>query len=65
MNELQQGDVVVQEKTDLSARPHVVILGAGPAGVGAALRLMQKGNARVTVLEVAKQGGWNRRKFRA
>jgi len=33
------------------AEPHVVILGAGPAGLGAALRLRQQRRARVTVLE--------------
>ena len=47
----------MQEKLDLSARPHVVILGAGPAGVGAALRLMQNGTARVTVLEQQSKAG--------
>jgi len=57
MNEMEQGDFVVQEKVDLSARPHVVILGAGPAGVGAALRLMQKGTARVTVIEQQSKAG--------
>jgi protoporphyrinogen oxidase len=31
--------------------PHVVILGAGPAGLGAALQLRRAGKARVTVLE--------------
>ena len=31
--------------------PHVVILGAGPAGLGAAYQLRRSGKARVTVLE--------------
>lgn len=33
------------------AEPHVVILGAGPAGVGAAYQLRRLGRAQVTVLE--------------
>lgn len=35
--------------------PHVVILGAGPAGLGAAFRLARRGVARVSVLE---RSGW-------
>ena len=31
--------------------PHVVVLGAGPAGVGAAYELTRNGRARVTVIE--------------
>jgi protoporphyrinogen oxidase len=37
--------------------PHVVILGAGPAGVGAAFQLRRTGNARATVLEQANNVG--------
>ena len=33
------------------AQPHVVILGAGPAGLGAAFALTRRRLARVTVLE--------------
>src|ERR1035438_165187 len=54
---MEQGDFLVQKKVDISARPHVVILGAAPAGVGAALRLMQRGTARVTVLEQQDKAG--------
>ncbi len=57
MNEMEQGDFLVHEKVDTSARPHVVILGAGPAGVGAAYRLIQKGTARVTVIEQQSKAG--------
>lgn len=32
-------------------KPHVVILGAGPAGLGAAFQLQRRGQAEVTVLE--------------
>jgi protoporphyrinogen oxidase len=39
----------------LVARPHVVVLGAGPAGVSAAYRLACERRARVTVLE---RNGW-------
>ena len=53
----------MEQKVDLSARPHVVILGAGPAGVGAAFRLMQKGTARVTVLEQQDKPGGNAGSF--
>lgn len=35
----------------MSKKPHVVILGAGPAGVGAAWQLRQKDKADVTVVE--------------
>jgi protoporphyrinogen oxidase len=37
--------------------PHVVILGAGPAGVGAAYRLRTLRRARVTVLERGERAG--------
>jgi protoporphyrinogen oxidase len=33
------------------AKPHVIILGAGPAGLGAALQLARRRQAQVTVLE--------------
>jgi protoporphyrinogen oxidase len=39
------------------AKPHVVILGAGPAGVGAAFQLTRKGLAQVTLLEECKKVG--------
>ncbi len=45
------------------AKPHVVILGAGPAGVGAAWRLALKGVARVTVLEASGRVGGNAGSF--
>ena len=43
--------------------PHVVILGAGPAGVGAAYQLARKGTARVTVLEQRDGVGGNAGSF--
>ncbi len=43
--------------------PHVVILGAGPAGVGAAERLACDGLARVTVLEQRDTVGGNAGSF--
>jgi protoporphyrinogen oxidase len=43
--------------------PHVVILGAGPAGVGAAYRLRRRGQARVTVLEARDTVGGNAGSF--
>ncbi len=45
------------------AKPHVVILGAGPAGVGAAYQLAHKGIARVTVLEQQERVGGNAGSF--
>jgi protoporphyrinogen oxidase len=42
---------------------HVVILGAGPAGVGAAYQLVKKGIARVTVLEQKETVGGNAGSF--
>jgi protoporphyrinogen oxidase len=40
-----------------SAKPHIVILGAGPAGVGAAYQLRRFDKARVTVLEAGNAVG--------
>jgi protoporphyrinogen oxidase len=44
-------------------RQHVVILGAGPAGVGAAYQLVHKGIARVTVIELRDRVGGNAGSF--
>lgn len=44
-------------------KPHVVILGAGPAGVGAAYRLRQLDRAEVTVLEQRDTVGGNAGSF--
>jgi len=43
--------------------PHVVVLGAGPAGVGAAYRLRRQRQARVTVLEARDAVGGNAGSF--
>lgn len=43
--------------------PHVVILGAGPAGVGAAHQLRRLGKARVTLLEAQEAVGGNAGSF--
>ena len=43
--------------------PHVVILGAGPAGLGAAYRLRLSGRARATVLERGAVVGGNAASF--
>ncbi len=45
-------------------KPHLIILGAGPAGLGAAWRLRQEGKARVTVLEQGTGVGGNAGSFR-
>jgi protoporphyrinogen oxidase len=41
----------------MTESPHVLVLGAGPAGVGAAWQLRRQGLARVTVLERGQQAG--------
>jgi protoporphyrinogen oxidase len=43
--------------------PHIVILGAGPAGLGAAYRLSQRRDVRVTVLERGASVGGNAGSF--
>ncbi len=45
------------------AEPHIVVLGAGPAGVGAAYRLRETGKARVTVIEQHAVVGGNSGSF--
>src|SRR5271169_56245 len=49
--------------SDKSAAQTVVILGAGPAGTGAAYQLVSKGLARVTVLEQRDTVGGNAGSF--
>ncbi len=44
-------------------KPHIVILGAGPAGVGAACQLRRLNRARVTVLEQQSVVGGNAASF--
>ena len=44
-------------------RPHVVVLGAGPAGLGAAFHLVRRGVADVTVLEQNPHAGGNAGSF--
>ena len=46
-----------------SARPRILILGAGPAGVGAAYRLRLRDAAQVTILEQQAQPGGNAGSF--
>lgn len=44
-------------------QPHVVVLGAGPAGAGAAHRLRRLDRARVTVVELGERPGGNAGSF--
>ncbi len=44
-------------------KPHVVVLGAGPAGLGAAYQLTRRGLAKVTVLEQNTRLGGNAGSF--
>lgn len=46
-------------------KPHIVILGAGPAGVGAAYQLRRQDKARVTVIEQQVVVGGNAGSFEA
>ncbi len=41
----------------MAKKPHIVILGAGPAGLGAAFQLTYRGLANVTVLEQSEKVG--------
>ncbi len=43
--------------------PHIVILGAGPAGLGAAYRLVQRGPFKVTLIEQNERVGGNAGSF--
>ena len=64
-------DKLIHPEADLQAAsapqggilPDIVILGAGPAGVGAAYRLRSRGQARVTVLEARDAVGGNASSF--
>jgi protoporphyrinogen oxidase len=47
------------------SEPHIVILGAGPAGAGAAFQLRRTGKAAVTVLERYNTSGGNAGSFEA
>ncbi|HEU4564190.1 MAG TPA: FAD-dependent oxidoreductase [Gemmatimonadaceae bacterium] len=47
------------------SEPHVVVLGAGPAGVGAAHQLRHRGRARVTLVEQQPVVGGNAGSFEA
>ncbi len=47
------------------SEPHVVILGGGPAGCGAACQLRRKGVARVTLVERGNRVGGNAGSFEA
>lgn len=47
----------------MTTKPHIVILGAGPAGLGAAFQLTRRGLASVTVLEQCKCVGGAAKSF--
>jgi protoporphyrinogen oxidase len=51
------------ESSHNAALPHVVVLGAGPAGVGAAYELTRSGRALVTVIEQRDTVGGNAGSF--
>jgi len=47
----------------VNRKPHVIILGAGPAGVGAAYQLSKQNKAEVTVIEMNDRVGGNAGSF--
>lgn len=53
----------LRQEESAAAAPHVVILGAGPSGVGAAYQLRKNGLASVTVLEQRDGVGGNAGSF--
>jgi protoporphyrinogen oxidase len=53
----------LQPRAGAAARPHIAVLGAGPAGVAAAWQLARRGLARVTVLEARDAPGGNAGSF--
>ncbi|SLN75894.1 protoporphyrinogen/coproporphyrinogen oxidase [Ruegeria meonggei] len=53
----------VSQFTKGADKPHIVILGAGPAGLAAAHTLTRSGQARVTVIERADRAGGNSASF--
>jgi protoporphyrinogen oxidase len=53
----------VSQPTGAADKPHIIILGAGPAGLAAAHTLTRSGQARVTVIERAPQAGGNSASF--
>lgn len=57
------GRAEMQSEKDNLTQPHVVILGAGPAGTGAAYQLTRTGKAKVTVLEQRDTVGGNAGSF--
>jgi protoporphyrinogen oxidase len=50
-------------KVFMTPKPHVIILGAGPAGLGAAYKLAQRGEFQITVLEKNGSVGGNAGSF--
>ncbi|WP_138935624.1 protoporphyrinogen/coproporphyrinogen oxidase [Roseovarius arcticus] len=53
----------VSQSTEGRTKPHIVILGAGPAGLAAAHALTRSGQAKVTVIERAPRAGGNSASF--
>lgn len=54
---------MTKKTNDRNSSPHVAILGAGPAGVGAAYYLTRQNRAKVTVLELNNGVGGNSGSF--
>jgi protoporphyrinogen oxidase len=53
----------LKDPSGMITRPHVAILGAGPAGLGAAHRLARRGSLEVTVIERGATVGGNAGSF--
>ena len=55
--------MTVLEPSQIESKPHIIILGAGPAGLGAASQLARRTQAQVTVLEQNIHVGGNAGSF--
>ena len=63
LREAENATSAQRESARTAGAQHVVILGAGPSGVGAAYQLVKKGRATVTVLEQQGAVGGNAGSF--
>ena len=60
---MRQTESIGGDETDAAPTPRVIVLGAGPAGLGAAYRLARRGDVRVSVIERSGVVGGNAGSF--